>query len=93
MRALPDSSVDLIVTDQAYSGMNRNLMLGTGRIVGVYKNRGGEDGKWFDEFLDTEDNYISFLTNVVVYLKLTGILHNVRFVLSSIAWADRAAGF
>lgn len=38
LRGLPDESVDLIVTDPAYSGMNRHLMLGRGRIVGFYRS-------------------------------------------------------
>ena len=29
-----DASVDVIVTDPAYSGMNRHMMFGNGRIVG-----------------------------------------------------------
>lgn len=69
LRALPDSSVDLIVTDPAYSGMNQHLMLGKGRIVGVYKDRGRKEGKWFEEFLDTEDNYVSFLAECRRVLK------------------------
>jgi site-specific DNA-methyltransferase (adenine-specific) len=52
--------VDLIVTDPAYSGMNRHLKLGKGRIVGRYQDR-GQGGKWFKEFEDTEENYRSFL--------------------------------
>ena len=32
---LPSNSVDLIVTDPAYSGMNNKLQLGKGRIVGM----------------------------------------------------------
>ena len=60
LKSLPSDSVDLIVTDPAYSGMNRKLKLGKGKIIGTYKNR-GENGKWFEEFLDTEENYDLFL--------------------------------
>ena len=31
--SLPDESVDVVVTDPAYSGMNQHLKLGHGRIV------------------------------------------------------------
>lgn len=60
MRSLESESVDLIVTDPAYSGMNQHLQLGSGRIVGRYNERGG-NGKWFTEFHDTPENYRSFL--------------------------------
>jgi len=60
LKSLDDQSVDLIVTDPAYSGMNRHLALGRGRIVGVYNDR-GDGAKWFDEFEDTEENYDAFL--------------------------------
>ncbi len=60
LRSLPPGSVDLIATDPAYSGMNRHLKLGQGRIVGRYKDR-GQGGKWFKEFEDTEKNYRAFL--------------------------------
>lgn len=36
LRRLPSNSVDVIVTDPAYSGMNNMLQLGEGRIVGKY---------------------------------------------------------
>ena len=61
LQALPTHSVDLIVTDPAYAGMNNHLQLGTGRIIGTYKNKGTKDGKWFTEFEDTEANYHTFL--------------------------------
>ena len=60
LKSLPSNSVDLIVTDPAYSGMNQKLKLGKGKIIGRYKDR-GENGKWFEEFLDTEENYNMFL--------------------------------
>lgn len=58
---LPDNSVDIIVTDPAYSGMNNKLKLGKGRIIGKYDNKGKEEGKWFEEFEDSEENYNKFL--------------------------------
>ena len=61
LKSLPDNSVDLIVTDPAYSGMNQKLKLGSGKIIGTYKNAGKEDAKWFEEFHDTEENYKAFL--------------------------------
>lgn len=60
LKSLPESSVDIIVTDPAYSGMNQRLKFGNGRIVGEYQKEG--NGKWFKEFHDTEDNYQSFLS-------------------------------
>ena len=65
---LPSESVDLIVTDPAYSSMNQYLQLGRGRIIGKYSEK-GTSGKWFDEFLDTEDNYRLFLTECYRILK------------------------
>src|SRR6185436_19412271 len=62
LKNLPDGSVDVIVTDPAYSGMNNKLKLGKGRIVGKYNNKGQEDSKWFSEFHDTEENYELFLS-------------------------------
>ncbi len=59
LRELPDASVDLIVTDPAYSGMNQHLKLGRGRIVGDY-NGGREaetSGKWFREFHDNPETF------------------------------------
>jgi site-specific DNA-methyltransferase (adenine-specific) len=61
LKSLSDNSVDLIVTDPGYSGMNARLQLGKGRIVGKYKDKGAENGKWFGEFEDTENNYNLFL--------------------------------
>jgi len=61
LKSIPDSSVDIIVTDPAYSGMNNKLKLGRGRIVGKYKEKGSSSGKWFQEFVDSEDNYKIFL--------------------------------
>ena len=59
LRGLPDSTVDLIVTDPAYSGMNRHLRLGHGRIVGHYGKPDNE--RWFHEFSDDPETYAVFL--------------------------------
>lgn len=69
LEKLPSNSVDLIVTDPAYSGMNSKLQLGKGRIVGNYSEKGKENGKWFDEFEDSEENYTKFLTECKRVLK------------------------
>lgn len=61
LKGLPDQSVDVIVTDPAYSGMNQKLKLGSGKIIGKYKDAGKEEAKWFEEFHDTEENYKAFL--------------------------------
>ena len=62
-------SVDLIITDPAYSGMNQHLLLGKGRIVGNYQAKGENDGKWFEEFHDTAENYSQFLNECARVLK------------------------
>lgn len=59
---LAPGSVDVIVTDPAYSGMNNKLQLGKGRIVGQYRDRGTAESKWFAEFEDTAENYARFLS-------------------------------
>ena len=61
LRTVPTATVDLIVTDPAYAGMNNHLNLGRGRIVGKYSDKGSENGKWFEEFEDSEENYRCFL--------------------------------
>jgi len=62
LRSLPDASVDCIVTDPAYSGMNQHMQFGHGRIVGHYAERGKEGSdKWFTEFHDDPDTYRVFL--------------------------------
>ena len=68
LKNLPDKSIDVIVTDPAYSGMNNHLKLGKGRIIGNYKDR-GEKGKWFEEFIDSEENYSKFLEECFRVLK------------------------
>lgn len=68
---LPSNSIDLIITDPAYSGMNNKLKLGKGRIVGKYNEKGSKEGKWFTEFEDTEENYNKFLFQCKRVLKET----------------------
>lgn len=58
---LPDKSLDIIVTDPAYSGMNQHMQFGHGRIVGRYEDAGTSDAKWFAEFHDDIDTYRRFL--------------------------------
>jgi site-specific DNA-methyltransferase (adenine-specific) len=59
LRSMPDESVDLIVTDPAYSGMNQHMRFGHGRIVGHYGTR--DNPRWFREFSDDPDTYRVFL--------------------------------
>jgi site-specific DNA-methyltransferase (adenine-specific) len=60
LRGLPDESVDVIVTDPAYSGMNQHMRFGHGRIVGRYGKPG--NGRWFTEFHDDAESYRTFLS-------------------------------
>ncbi|PHS24471.1 MAG: hypothetical protein COA83_07665 [Methylophaga sp.] len=69
LKKLPPNSVDVIVTDPAYSGMNNKLKLGKGRIVGKYSDKGTSEGKWFSEFEDSEENYTLFLSECKRVLK------------------------
>jgi site-specific DNA-methyltransferase (adenine-specific) len=69
LKSLETESVDLIVTDPAYSGMNQHLQLGKGRIVGEYKDK-SDDGKWFNEFHDNQENYEIFLNECYRVLKM-----------------------
>ena len=57
--SLPDASVDCIVTDPAYSGMNQHMQFGHGRIVGHYGE--AENARWFQEFHDDPATFGSFL--------------------------------
>ncbi|HLH72101.1 MAG TPA: site-specific DNA-methyltransferase [Chloroflexota bacterium] len=59
LNGLPDSSVDIIVTDPAYSGMNQHMRFGRGRIVGEY--RSDDNPRWFREFHDDPITYRHFL--------------------------------
>lgn len=67
LRGLPAESVDVIVTDPAYSGMNQHLKLGHGRIVGRYADE--TDGRWFHEFHDDPETYRVFLAECERVLK------------------------
>jgi site-specific DNA-methyltransferase (adenine-specific) len=58
--SLPDESVDLIVTDPGYSGMNQHMKFGHGRIVGHYGKPGNT--RWFQEFSDDPATYRMFLS-------------------------------
>lgn len=69
LRGLPDASVDVIITDPAYSGMNQKLKLGSGKIIGKYADAGKDEAKWFEEFHDTEENYKTFLQECFRVLK------------------------
>jgi len=69
LKQLPDNSVDVIVTDPAYSGMNQKLKLGSGKIIGRYADAGKNGGKWFEEFHDTEENYKTFLEQCLRVMK------------------------
>jgi len=55
----PAGSVDLVVTDPAYSGMNQHMKFGHGRIVGRYSDE--SNPKWFQEFHDDPDTFRRFL--------------------------------
>lgn len=57
--SLPDASVDCIVTDPAYSGMNRHMQFGHGRIVGHYRDPGNT--RWFREFHDDPATFARLL--------------------------------
>ena len=69
LKNLPPSSVDIIITDPAYSGMNQKLKLGSGKIIGKYSDAGKNTAKWFEEFHDTEENYKAFLKECYRVLK------------------------
>lgn len=60
LKLLPDDSVDIIVTDPAYSGMNNWLNFGRGRIVGNYQDK-KNNHKWFPEFKDDPETFLHFL--------------------------------
>jgi site-specific DNA-methyltransferase (adenine-specific) len=56
---LDDASVDCIVTDPAYSGMNQHMKFGQGRIVGRYADPANT--RWFPEFQDDPETFAGFL--------------------------------
>jgi site-specific DNA-methyltransferase (adenine-specific) len=70
LQGLDADSVDVIVTDPAYSGMNQQLKLGRGKIIGRYKDAGQAGAKWFSEFHDTEENYRVFLEECYRVLRM-----------------------
>ncbi len=70
LRDLPDESVDLIVTDPAYSGMNQHMRFGHGRIVGNYGKP--DNHRWFQEFSDDPESYAVFLRECHRVLRRTG---------------------
>jgi len=59
LESLPESSVDCIVTDPAYSGMNQHMQFGHGRIVGRYSEPG--NSRWFQEFHDDPETFARLL--------------------------------
>jgi site-specific DNA-methyltransferase (adenine-specific) len=67
LRDQADSSVDVIVTDPAYSGMNQHMRFGHGRIVGSYGKPDNE--RWFHEFSDDPDTYRVFLAECARVLR------------------------
>jgi len=69
LKDLPANSIDVIITDPAYSGMNQKLKLGSGKIIGKYADAGRDGAKWFEEFHDTEENYKAFLKECYRVLK------------------------
>jgi site-specific DNA-methyltransferase (adenine-specific) len=75
LASLADNSVDVLVTDPAYSGMNNKLKLGHGRIVGTYNHKGQDHGKWFAEFEDTVENYELFLAECKRVVKPSGHIY------------------
>jgi site-specific DNA-methyltransferase (adenine-specific) len=64
LSSLPDNSIDLIVTDPAYSGMNGHLKLGKGRIVGKYSDKEKETGSGLKNFKTLKKITRIFSTNV-----------------------------
>lgn len=67
LRSLPANSVDIIITDPAYSGMNNKMKFGNGRIVGEYQKK--YNHKWFQEFKDDPDTFLTFLRECSRVLK------------------------
>ena len=59
LAGLPEASIDLIITDPAYSGMNDHMDFGRGRIVGARADPNCE--KWFEEFSDDSESFLAFL--------------------------------
>ena len=72
LSGLPTNSVDVIATDPAYSGMNRHLSFGHGRIVGAYGKPSNH--RWFEEFDDDVLLYDRFLAECLRVLQPLGHL-------------------
>jgi site-specific DNA-methyltransferase (adenine-specific) len=70
LATLADGSVDCVVTDPAYSGMNQHMSFGHGRIVGKYSSADNE--KWFEEFQDDPETFLRLLN------ELNRVLHDDR---------------
>lgn len=73
LASLKTNSVDLIVTDPAYSGMNNKMQFGNGRIVGKYQDK--DNDKWFPEFKDNPENFLYFLKECKRVLKESGHIY------------------
>src|SRR3989344_3477310 len=67
LKSLDPGSVDIIITDPAYSGMNNKMQFGNGRIVGKYQDT--NNTKWFPEFTDDADTFREFLRECYRVLK------------------------
>jgi site-specific DNA-methyltransferase (adenine-specific) len=62
LATIPDGTVDCVVTDPAYSGMNQHMSFGHGRIVGDYSSADNE--KWFEEFQDDPQTFLRLLNEL-----------------------------
>jgi site-specific DNA-methyltransferase (adenine-specific) len=67
LRGVGDETVDVIVTDPAYSGMNQHMRFGHGRIVGHYGKP--DNARWFREFHDDPETYGVFLAECARVLR------------------------
>ena len=105
LKSLPNDSIDLIVTDPAYSWMNQMLKLWKWKIIWKYSEKWEEWWKRFAEFEDSEENYTIFLkecrrvlkNNRHIYimfdsyslLSLAPVVRNIFDVKNIICW-DKA---
>jgi site-specific DNA-methyltransferase (adenine-specific) len=62
LRSLPATSVDVVTTDPAYSGMNQHMSFGHGRIVGRYADAANR--RWFPEFRDDPASFLALLSEL-----------------------------
>ena len=67
LKELPDESVDIVITDPGYSGMNNKMKFGRGRIIGRYQKE--DNDKWFTEFKDDSDNFKKLLSECCRVMK------------------------